>query len=159
MMELPIPRHLKKYFTLCGSKNNENQVTGKIHCACNGETFSVLSSNDGGIVKLVCTQCKKEILLFDAGKHGWDGFVCKADYLDRTEPLEEHTCPNCDSHSFAVSVWISSQGKEDFMEECVESDDSFTIEDWVDGFDWINITLSCAMCNATEKNWVDYETM
>ncbi len=158
-MELPIPRHLKEYIILCGSDNDENQVTGTIHCSCNGETFFVYSSNEGGIVKLVCTQCKKEILLFDAGKHGWNGFVCKDDFLDHTEPFEEHFCPDCDSNSFVVSVCISSQGQEDFMEECVENDDSFTIEDWVDGFEWIQITLSCTMCNSREEEWVDYETM
>lgn len=91
-MELPIPRHLKEHFIPYGFDNSQNQVSGKIRCLCNGETFFVFSSNDGGIVKLVCTQCKKEILLFDAGKYGWNGF-----------------------NFFKVSVSISSQGKEDFM--------------------------------------------
>ncbi len=159
MMELPIPRHLKEHFILCGSDNNENQVTGTIHCSCHGETFFVFSGNDGGIVQLICPQCEKEILLFDAGKHGWNGFVCKDDFLDRSEPLGEHFCPDCDGNSFAVSVCISSQGKEDFMEECIKHDDSFTIDDWIDGFDWIQIALSCATCNSSEETWVDYETM
>ncbi|WP_173714823.1 hypothetical protein [Clostridium beijerinckii] len=54
---------------------------------------------------------------------------------------------------------IYSQGKQDFVDECVSNDDSFSEEDWVDGFEWICISLSCIECSNHNKNWMEHETM
>ncbi len=157
--ELPIPRHLQKYFTPRGHNNHENQANGTIRCDCTNETFRILSSNHGGIVRLRCTSCDSELSLFDAGKHGWNGYVCGDDLLDRTEALQEHCCPDCGKTVFSVSVTIFSQGKQDFLDECVRHDDTFTPEDWIDSFAWIQISPTCASCRHQEEHWVDYETM
>lgn len=45
------------------------------------------------------------------------------------------------------------------IEECVFLDDSFSVNDWIDGFECIAISLSCEECNFTEENWVVIETM
>lgn len=158
-MDLPIPRHLQDFLVPVGDENDEHEVTGTIRCSCGGEEFEVWESNDRQIVTLVCKNCHREILVLDAGKHGWDGFVCKNDFLDRTKPTQKYVCPECGKDSFGVTVWISSQGKKDFLEECVANDDSFTLDDWVDGFEWITISLSCKECSYVEKDWVDLETM
>ncbi len=158
-MELPIPRHLQNYFTPRGLSNHENQASGTVRCDCTNETFRILSSNHGGIVRLHCTSCGKDLLLFDAGKHGWNGYVCGDDFLDRTEPLQEHRCSYCGKTVFSVSVTIFSQGKQDFLDECVRHDDTFPPDNWADAFEWIQISPTCVSCRHQEENWVDYETM
>lgn len=159
MMKLPIPKHLQNYLKPIGSENDEYEVHGEIQCSCGQGNFEVWQSNDRQIVKLVCKNCGKEILLFDAGKHGWNGFVCKDDGLDRQEPFAKYSCDECGNDTFKVTTAISSQGEQDFIDECVSNDDSFTADDWVDGFEWINITLTCCNCKQCEDEWLDFETM
>lgn len=158
-MEYPIPRHLQEYLIPKGDKNTEYEVTGDIRCSCGGHRFEVWESNDRHIVQLICKECGHEILVLDASKHGWDGFVCHNDFLDHSLPLQKYICPDCGADAFEVAVFISSQGKQDFLEECVSHDDSFTLDDWVDGFEWITISLSCQNCDYNESDWVDLETM
>lgn len=158
-MELPIPSHLKFLLIPFGDENSEFEVTGKIRCGCDCEQFEVFESNERHIVKLICSQCAREFLLFDAGIHGWDGFVCKDDFLDRSLPFQKYTCETCGEDRFTVGVYISSQGKEDFIKECVSNDDSFTADDWINGFEWITVSLNCDGCGASEDDWLDLETM
>ncbi len=159
-MELPVPTHLQGFLIPAGDKNSEYEVTGNIQCTCGSGRFEVWESNKRHIVRLVCDQCRKEILLFDAGKHGWNGFVCKEDeYIDRSMPLKKYGCPECSKDVFNITVYISSQGKEDFIEECVSYDDSFSEEDWIDGFECISISLFCQECGFAEDEWVVLETM
>jgi hypothetical protein len=110
------------------------------------------------IVKLGCKKCNVEIIIFDEGRHGWNGFVCKDDFLDRSQAFQIVLCEKCEADTFKVMVKISSQGKQDFIEECISNDDSFTVEEWVDGFELITISLKCAECGYTEE-WMECETM
>ena len=116
-MEYPIPNHLKNYLELIGDENDEFQVKGSIKCNCGSKNFKIYESNNKMIVKLVCSSCNKELLLFDAGKHGWNGFVCNDDYLNREEALKSIQCSNCENDNFNIKVTINSQGKEDFINE------------------------------------------
>ncbi len=158
-MELPIPTHLRPFLRAAGRKNTEYEVTGAVQCCCGNEKFEVLESNKRQIVKLVCKQCGKEIVILDSGKHGWNGFVNREDFLDRTLPFKKHLCRKCSCDTFQVEIWISSQGKQDFLDECVANDASFSVDDWVNGFDWIKISLCCTDCSHKKKNWVNLETM
>ena len=52
------------------------------------------------------------------------------------------------SRSLSISL---SEGKftfegEDFVDECLSDDDSFSFEDWVDAFEWISVSLTCEKC-------------
>ena len=159
-MDLPIPTHLQQYLVPVGDENNKYEVTGNIQCSCGNQKFEIWESNERHIIKAVCSQCGKEILLFDAGKHGWNGFVCHDEELvDRTLPFAKYDCPQCDSDTYGITVYISSQGKEDFFEECVTFDGSFSIDDWTDGFECIAVSLSCKECGFTDENWAVVETM
>lgn len=158
-MDLPIPAHLQSILLPVGSDNSEFQVTGKIRCTCGCETFEVWESNERLIVKAVCKECQKELLLFDSGKHGWNGFVCKEDYLDREKPFEQYCCAECKEKAFGITIRIASQGKQDFEEECLAYDDSFSLQDWVNAFEWITISLHCDKCALTSEEWLDSETM
>ena len=156
---LPIPTHLQSILIPVGSNNNECEVTGTIKCHCGSDAFEICENNERQLLKIVCKECKKEFVLFDSGKHGWNGFVCKDDFLDREIPLEKVCCSKCGESSFKIALHISSQGKEDFAEECLANDDSFSQEDWVNAFEWITVSLSCIKCGHCEKNWLDFETM
>lgn len=158
-MNLPIPSHLKDYFLLDDNEHTEYEVSGSIRCKCGSEHFEIFSSNDRQLVKVKCKDCGEEIVLFDAGKHGWDGYVCKDDFLDRNEPLVNYICEDCGKQVFQVKLKISSQGKQDFIDECVNNDDFFSEEEWVDAFEWININLVCDSCDSTVDGWLDLETM
>lgn len=159
-MDLPIPTHLQPYLVPVGDENSEFEVTGSIHCSCGNQKFEVWESNERHIIKAVCSQCGKEILLHDAGKHGWNGFVChEEEFVDRTQPFIKYDCPQCDGDVYGITVHIESQGKEDFIEECVEFDDSFSADDWINGFECIAISLSCGKCGFTDENWAVLETM
>ncbi len=159
MSELPIPARLAGFLFPIGDDNTEYQVTGTIKCECGNELFEVYESNERQFVKLICSECSKEIILFDAGKDGWDGFVCKTDYIDRNKPFNKVVCSKCNSSLYHVVTTISSQGKQDFYDECVSHDDSFSMNDWVNGFEWIQISLKCNNCQNCEEDWVDLETM
>lgn len=160
-MNLPIPSHLREILIPTGDKNTEYEVTGVIRCTWDHEIFHVEERSNRQIINLRCAHCGKEHLLFHAGKHGWDGFVCGGDivFLVETLPSRAVECEKCTSKHFRVQVWISSQGPQDFLEECVAHDDSFTADDWVDGFEWITVDLTCASCGKVHRDWLDYETM
>lgn len=158
-MELPIPTHLVKYFVPLGSENDAYFVAGQIQCSCGFEDFEVYESNDRAIVKLVCKQCGNEILLFDESQHGWNGYVCKEDELDHTEPFEKYYCADCQQDGFKVMVSISSQGREEFLAEGVPMDASFSEEDWVNAFESISATLLCTSCELQEEDWLEAEVM
>lgn len=157
-MEYPIPKHIRDFFQLVGANNNEYEAKGSIKCSCNSEIFRVYQSNGKRIVKVICHKCNKEIIIFDEGQHGWNGFVCKDDSLDRSQLFEKVRCKNCEADTFEVLVVISSQGKQDFIDECTSNDDSFSEDDWVDGFEWISISLRCSECDYAEE-WMECETM
>lgn len=154
---LPIPSHLSDCFVPIG-ENTEFEATGEIRCRCGAKTFILLQSNDFGIIEAVCTKCAEQITLFDEGKHGWNGFVCRDDYLDRSLPLEKFTCPKCGAKAFEVTAEISSQGREDFMAECA-GDSALQPKDWVNAFESITLGAACTKCDFKAPAWVQRETM
>ena len=156
---LPIPTYLKDFFVPIGNENDEYEAAGTIQCSCMADKFNILFSNDRELAKLICPKCNREILLIDTGKYGWNGFVCGDDFIDREAPLEKYVCPQCEKDTFGITVRIFSQGKKDFEEECAANDDSFSAEDWVNGFEGINVSVECETCFNKESDWADFETM
>ena len=49
--------------------------------------------------------------------------------------MEQYICEKCGEDVFVVEVSISSQGKQDFLDECVANDDSFSERDWREAFE------------------------
>ena len=98
-MNYPIPDHLKPFFVPTGEDNGELRVTGALRCKCGGAMFTPYTNEAGTIAAARCRKCGSKILLFHAGRHGWDGFVAKADYLydlpTKMHPLE--ACPHCEA--------------------------------------------------------------
>ncbi|MDR1564823.1 MAG: hypothetical protein LBS74_07690 [Oscillospiraceae bacterium] len=167
---LPIPTHLNGVLIPVGEDNSENKVTGIIRCSCGNQKFRVDNNIDeptedySQVIKCFCTACGKGRLLFDDKKHGWDGFVCHGEWMGESAPdeaLSPHQCRECKEEIHEITVVISSQGKQDFIEESgiADGEAEFKEEDWVEAFDWIDISLKCSNCGCEEEQWLDLETM
>ena len=74
MTAYPIPTHLKPFLTPLGEKNSELSVTGVIRCKCGHLLFTPYANEAGTVAAAKCRSCGSKILLFHAGRHGWDGF-------------------------------------------------------------------------------------
>ena len=100
-MQYPIPDHLKPYLIPTGEDNSELRVTGALRCKCGSALFIPYINEAGTIAAAKCVKCGAKILLLHAGRHGWDGFVAKADYLydlpTKMHPVE--ACPHCEAHT------------------------------------------------------------
>lgn len=162
--KMPIPTHLKKYFVL--KEGNEFKCKGNIICTCKNDIFNIFTSNDKHIINLKCVNCEKEFNILDSDKHGWQGFVANQGMeefytCNRTEPFIIEKCQKCSKEEFFIEVYISSQGIEDFIMECLEDDEEnkFSLKDWVDAFEYMNINIKCKNCNNYDETWVALETM
>lgn len=163
----PIPTHLKDILTLLGEENDEFQVYGSIKCECGCEAFHLLAyadpeDDDNYIspLKAICKNCGEEYLIFDETKHGWNGFVCHDGNEIPDELLTEMHCPECDCDIHEIKVSISSQGKQDFIDEAgIDSDSDMSEDDWVNAFEWISIGVKCLDCGYDNEEWLDLETM
>ena len=163
----PIPTHLKNIMIPLGEENNEFQVYGSIRCFCGCEGFQLRGYEDaeyGGNytspLKAICKDCGKEYIIFDQSKHGWDGFVCHDGNEIPYEELSEMLCPICGYDTHEIKVRISSQGKQDFIDEAgIDSESDMNEDDWVNAFEWITIGLKCLECEHNDEEWLDLETM
>lgn len=167
--QYPIPTHLKKILIPYGNKNSSLKVNGKLKCTCGGDQFIIKtlhdknSGVDGSFVKVVCRSCKKDYLIFDAYKHGWDGFVCKSfpERIINESDIHNVNCKICNSNLFTVKISISSQGPDDFVEETgiQNGDQTFQLEEWVNAFEWITIIPTCIECGEILSDFISFETM
>ena len=152
MTAYPIPTHLKPFLTPLGEKNSELSVTGVIRCKCGHLLFTPYANEAGTVAAAKCRSCGSKILLFHAGRHGWDGFVAKAGYLyDLSGRLTAmDTCPHCrQKTAFGLRVSITSAGRQDFIDESELTDEdgnALSEEDWVNAFDSFRLAVICAAC-------------
>ena len=91
--------------------------------------------------------CGRETALFDASRHGWDGFVCRMPVEETAE--SSVACKACGGNCFGVTVMIRSQGRDDFIQESNLEDgegNALREDEWADAFEWIRADLECAGC-------------
>lgn len=163
-MNYPIPDHLKPYFVPLGNENSETRVSGALRCKCGSALFTPYVNEAGTIAAARCCQCGTKILLLHAGRHGWDGFVARADYLydlpTKMHPIE--TCPQCEARTaLAVKMTITSFGREDFIRDSELADENgnkLREEDWVNAFSSFRMDVACPECGETSESVVDIET-
>ena len=163
-MIYPIPDHLKPYLIPVGEDNSELRVTGALRCGCGCALFVPYVNEAGTIAAAKCRNCGTKILLLHAGRHGWDGFVAKADYLydlpTKMHPID--ACPCCEKRTpLAVKLTITSFGKEDFIRDSELTDESgkkLREDDWVNAFSSFRMDLACPECGETSESVVDIET-
>ena len=160
----PIPDHLKPYFVPVGEENSEQRVTGALRCKCGGAMFTPYVNDAGTIAAARCRKCGAKILLLHAGRHGWDGFVAKADYLYDL-PTKMHAmeaCPACHAQTaLAIRLTVTSFGKEDFIRDSELTDEDgkpLREEDWVNAFASFRMDVACPECAGVTEGVVDIET-
>jgi len=107
------------------------------------------------IITAVCADCKKEILIFDCSKHGYDAFTSELEYSSSYKMKKKSSCRKCKSETYKVSLKIQHSGKEDAISDGAPE---INEENWQDAFDWITIDLECAGCGKINKSWLDFET-
>ncbi len=181
---ITVPSHVKECVVIRSWKpEDETQpegrgyLTGSIRCSCGSESFEFLfpgpthiykgqeipvSVDINGtfffVIRARCAACGKEYSIFDSHYHGWDGFVChdpvKAS-LPRP-PLVLWHCRTCGGDSHNATIVFMSEGKEDFIEG---AGGKFSEDQWMDGFGWMDISLTCSTCGRRTEQWVSYEAM
>lgn len=161
---LPIPAHLQPFFVPSGEENTELHVTGAIRCKCGGLLFTPFVNDAATIAAARCAACKEKLLLFHAGRHGWDGFVAKAAYLyDLPGKLHAvDACPACGAKTrFALKAAITSFGREDFIRDSELTDEDgkpLSPEDWVNAFSSFRLDAVCPACGHAAEGLIDIET-
>lgn len=172
---LPIPRHLLKIFQVDPVRSNEHNLEGSICCSCGSKCFEIIIFADldknnfphvgkyegdyALLIKAICKDCKREWLLFDMSKHGYDGYVCHDGITVPDSGLMQYACAECKGRYFEIIMGLEVEDKEQFIEEVVEEEpDHFSEEDYVDAFNWITIDIKCLCCEKWMKGWLDFET-
>lgn len=160
----PIPDHLKSCLIPVGDENSELQVSGLIRCKCGHTLFIPYTNGAGTIAAARCHACGNKLMLFHAGRHGWDAFVAKADYLYDL-PAKLHAlskCPACQEQTaLGLRVYITSYGREDFIRDSELSDENgnpLREEDWVNAFSSFRMDVVCPLCAHTTESIIDIET-
>lgn len=183
---IPVPTHLVKCTEKLGqedmksftnneryTENIEYQYIAKVKCSCGNEVFEILylgKVNDYGpcvaeydgqyffLIKVRCTDCGEEHLLFDDDFHGWNGWICHDDEkaVIKRPNLVEWKCSNCAHTKHKVVMIINSQGEEDFVQEAGVG---FDVSIWQDAFDWFTLDVKCEKCGCTTIDFISYETM
>ena len=99
MVDLPIPRHIQSNLIVNTEESSEFELQAQFFCdECEGEEFQIFyricSMRNYLVAK--CTSCGKEIVIYDANQHGYNGFVCKdndEDDMDITDKEDETKTP------------------------------------------------------------------
>jgi hypothetical protein len=172
---MPVPSHLRGLVLPKSPVVDEGPLDAFVSCSCGGRSFHLLfprqthlyngekipctAEIDGKfffVLRAHCAACSREFLLFDADRHGWNGFVChdaEQAALPRP-PLEPWKCLACDHTEHEASIQIQTQGREDFVSEAGDDGDA---ERWPDG--WLSMSIHCTYCGKATPEWVSYETM
>lgn len=154
--ELPVPTHLKPFFLQQSDDGNDAKVIGDIRCICGSKAFAAHHSKDDDcLYHLTCDDCRKDILLFDAQRHGWDTIVCHMPGENLHLGDVTAICEKCGSERFSVSVWIEPTEKGEFI-SCVEGE--LSEDEWVNAFTWFAAHLTCTNCGCKQRDWADIET-
>jgi len=176
-MQYPTPRHLTNLLSINTQASNAHELEGKVACECGSEEFEVLFVGKRNeekqrhfmqVVKLGgrwflrvgarCVSCRREHLIFDSHFHGWNGYVCTDEQVQRIArpPFQEWRCQQCHSKTHKLTVSILG---EDMEHAIGESDDALTEADWFEAFGWLIVETACTSCNLGPCRIVDYETM
>lgn len=111
------------------------------------------SENIPTLVLAVCTQCNREIEVFNSSKHGYDGLICenKVDYKAiRIKKIPK--CKKCGQEERLLRIEFHYEDLEGVRNDLPN-------KDITNAFDWITIDLECTNCKNVQKGYLDLETM
>lgn len=161
-MDSPIPTHLKDVLLVDDKKSSEKKLYATLQC-CGNYGFEIQKSQNDlvCVIKAICVNCKKEIIVFDNRLHGWDGYVCHLWQDEKQSAFE--TVEHKKERVFSVNLKINSEGKTDFIknvcqENVEEAGRKLEEWEWVNAFGWIDLDLECFKCKKS-FNLISYETM
>ena len=106
------------------------------------------------LILAICSECGKEIEVFNSSKHGYDGLICENKREFSTIPRKKISkCKKCGSEERILHIVFHYEDLEGIKED-LGSD-----EDITNAFDWITIDLECTNCKKVQKGYLDLETM
>lgn len=168
-----IPKHLEKILRV-SEYDDRGTMSGKIVCECGCKTFGIkyfgevfkpgcigMAKCDGKyahIVKAVCRGCGKTWDLYDFAKHGYDGLICGDGISVPESELVDAVADG--EHDFEVKMSIEFDDEEQFTEEVVENPPdgmSFVLNDRVNIWSWIVISLKCSKSGKELEDFVNSE--
>lgn len=170
------PKHLQKIIVPDpDSSAHDRLLHGKLHCTCGGNHFSIKTfasplenkflrvkeykGNFSLCITAECAECKKEWLIFDYAKHGYDALMGSlTKRVSPDTPLEPWNCPMCKNSLFEMEITLETEDREEFAETIAEEDLDLTIDDCIEAFGWITVGLTCTGCTQKTENWLDLET-
>jgi hypothetical protein len=175
-----VPKHLSDCLSRNVIQHDSYRMEAEFQCQCGSKVFSWYTvgavcvgdplHRPSSVVKdgvphfrieNECVVCNHRNLVFDAHYHGWNGYICRNQAYasaPRTAMIL-WKCPICSATRQEGKLGIASEGIDDFKEFLKDVGDRFKLDDWVDAFGWIHISLTCEKCCTHIPGWVDYETM
>ena len=174
---MPVPTHLVGIAVPAEAEVDEAPLRAELRCGCGSLSFEFLypgqtqviggreipcdAEIDGNyfyIVSARCTACRAERVLLDADFHGWNGLTCHdpVQAAAARPPLTPWHCRNCRETAHVGMLFISGEGKDDFIEE---AGSDFDPDRWPDAFGWFSLSCSCLQCGLDEPDRFVSETM
>lgn len=163
MSQPPVPTHLKEILVVNEPKTKDYSFEGRVRCTCGTDKFRIKHNlvfdkdhiwrppydetlsyyeNPGVKVTAECIECRKSYVLIDEATQGFSGYVCHDHKPAEDDSLKEYLCEKCEDVAFRAYISIEPEDYEQFIDECEE----FESEEYIDAFNGIAITLTCAKC-------------
>lgn len=136
----------------------------EIACRCGGEAWAVNGGSAGtphdpnapgmlAPIRVTCTGCNREELLFDPREHGYDGEYGNDTSEVNREDSERAVCAACSGRDFRVRVWLAYA-----LDPSDLKDSPALAARPQDFFTSISVHGACAECGA-ERNFTWYEEL
>lgn len=180
----PIPTHLAGWLVSDPKRSDPKRLVGSLRCPCGGHSFELLYAaekvenseprikhladaflrtleKDGNYffrLSARCTECSRELVVFDADFHGWNGYVCGTDE-QRSVPRPANaawTCLHCGGAQHAISLMIDGEDRKTSLEE---GEGVLTKDNWFNAFGWLTVDVTCTACGNGPSSIVSYEAM
>lgn len=180
----PIPTHLTGWLAPDLKRSNPTRLAGCLRCPCGGKKLELryvaekvvnceprikhladaflrtLTSDSYFFfrISVKCVQCSRELVMFDADFHGWNGYVCSSEE-QRSLPRPPNaiwTCLKCGAGQHSISLTIEGEDQQTALEE---GEGILTRRDWFNAFGWITVDVTCTACGTGPLSITSYEAM
>lgn len=131
-MSIPIPKYLQDIAKI--EKNKKNWVHFSIRCTCGGEKFFIYENKENAIIKMKCSDCGTERVIFDERYHGYNAVTSESD-IAAVECQENFVLMFDDVIALQVKV-ENDASLEEFNEN---TGLDFSEEQYSNAFSWITI--------------------
>lgn len=94
------------------------------------------------VIKIKCTECGEEYVLFDNSRYGYDGKICRGEEKADYGAIKFKQVKRKISHDFTYEVKVRIENELTFEDFKKASGSNCTAEEYTDGFSWISIYIA-----------------